>query len=135
MILEALTLNLERRAALFHPLRRPPSVGGHPLSTRIRLPLGITRGRRSAPQPCSGCASVSRRPGVGEFLPARRAFPEIQVDQRLIANACLLRQAPEVLNRVSVKPNRHLLLQTPGIGIAFGVGEVVVLPHFVHLAS
>src|SRR5437899_7154211 len=82
------------------------------------------------------CAPAgSRTPGIREFLPARHAFPKVEVDQRLIANACFLCKAPEVLNRDLVKPNRHLLLQTSGIGIAFGVGEVVMLPHFVHLAS
>jgi len=38
MILEVLALDLERRAALFHPLRRPPSVSGHQ-TTEIPNPL------------------------------------------------------------------------------------------------
>src|SRR5208337_378232 len=80
-------------------------------------------------------ARMRSRPGVGELLPGRDAFPEVKVDQRLITNACFLCQALEVLYCVMVEPNGHLLLQTSGIGVAFGFREVVMLPHRVHLFS
>jgi len=50
------------------------------------------------------------RPSVGGFLPRRGAFPEVKVDQRLITNAGFLGQTLELVYRVMVKANGHLLL-------------------------
>jgi len=62
-------------------------------------------------------ARMRSRPGVGELLPGRDALPEVKVDQRLITNARFLCQTLEVLYRLMVKPNGHLLLQTSGIDV------------------
>ena len=74
-------------------------------------------------------------PGYGEALAASRAVCQIEVDERLIRYACLLRLRLEIGDRILGELNRHLLLELLGIGVLLPFAEIVFFPHvsFPHL--
>jgi len=77
---------------------------------------------------------MSRCPVELELLLFRGAIPQIQVDQILVWDAALLRQAFEVLDSVRVEPNRNLPFGLAQIRIGHGLGKIIALPHGSHLA-
>ena len=77
---------------------------------------------------------MSRGPIELELLLFGCAIPQIQVDEVLIRNAALLRETLEVLDRISVEPNRDLALGFAQIRVRYGFGKIVALSHGIHLA-
>ena len=77
---------------------------------------------------------MSRSPIELELLLFGCAIPQIQVDEILIRNATLLRETLEILDRISVEPNRDLALRFAQIRIGYGLGKIVALSHGSHLA-
>ena len=60
------------------------------------------------------------------------AVSQVEIDQILVRNTRLLRKALEIGNAILIQPNGDLLLQSLGVRILRGFGEIVFLPH-IHL--
>lgn len=68
-------------------------------------------------------------PGYRKALPAPCAVRQIEVDERLIRYAGILRLRLEIGDRVLGELNRHLLLELLGIGVLLPLAEIVFFPH------
>ena len=68
-------------------------------------------------------------PGYREALAASRAVRQIEVDERLIRYAGILRLRLEIGDRVLGELNRHLLLELLGVGVLLPFAEIVFFPH------
>ena len=68
-------------------------------------------------------------PGYREALAAPCAVCQIEVDERLIRYAGLLRLLLEIGDCLLGELNRHLLLELLGIGVLLPFAEIVFFPH------
>ncbi len=58
---------------------------------------------------------------------------EVQVNQALVGDALLFRQAFEVVNRLLIHADGDLLLHTFGVGVLDAVGKIIAITHGDHL--
>ena len=95
-----------------------------PRATGRLSPVATTRGR------CNGLlGSIGGTPLDAELLPVFCAVAEVHVDQGLIGHTGLLAEVFEVGERRLIDPERDLLLQSFGVGVSAGLGEIVMLSH------
>ena len=73
-------------------------------------------------------------PGYRKALATSRAVRQIEVDERLIRYAGILRLRLEIGDCFLGEFNRHLLLELLGIGVHLPFAEIVFFPHVPFLA-
>ena len=101
--------------------------GGHPPGVVDSVGVSWEVARKGAPQPGISFASTGL---LKQQLPVLCcALSKVQVDQTLIRNPALCRQAFEVFDRVFVQPDRELFFRLSHEGIPYGIGKVVGLFH------
>ena len=76
-------------------------------------------------------------PRYMKLLSAFGAVCEIQIYQRLIGYAFVLRKGLEIVDRIGVDIDRYLLFQPLGVWVLTGIEifDIIFISHFVHLPS
>jgi hypothetical protein len=69
--------------------------------------------------------------------PASRlgTIAKVEIDESLVRNVQLRGESFEVVDCRGVEPNGYGLLETLGVGISSGLGEIVLFSHRFHRAS